>query len=116
MPSFAIRYTEAGQQSIEDQIEHLAVYNGLAPAFQRIESLIDALEIKLKDIPKGYPVSPQASELGVLHYRELNTDGYRVFYEIVDADQAIAVHLVLRDIQSVEQALIRYCLLQPLQS
>lgn len=115
MSPLTIRYTEAAQQSIEDQIEHLAAYNGLASAFQRIDAVIDDLEIKLKDIPKGYPVSPQASELGVLYYRELNTNGYRVFYEIVEADQAIVVNLVLRGIQSVEEALIRYCLLQPLQ-
>lgn len=115
MPSLTIRYTEVGQHSIEDQIEHLAVYNGLASAFQRIDAVIDDLEIKLKDTPKGYPVSPQASELGVLHYRELNTNEYRVFYEIVETDKAIVVHLVLRDIQSVQEALIRYCLLQPLQ-
>ena len=51
----------------------------------------------------------------VLHYRELNTNGYRVFYEIVETDQVIAVHLVLRNIQSVEEALIHYYLFQPLQ-
>ncbi|KPW70808.1 Orf30 [Pseudomonas syringae pv. coriandricola] len=66
--------------------------------------------------PLCYPVSPQLSELGVLHYRELNADGYRIFYEVRDSDgiTVIVVVLVMGGKQSVEQALIRYCLLQPI--
>lgn len=111
MTTLTIRYTETAQQSIEDQIVYLADYHGLESAYQRLENVADALQVKLLTAPLGYPVSPQASELGILHYRELNTDGYRVFYEIVEAGQAIVVLLVLRDKQSVENALVRYCLL-----
>lgn len=73
--------------------------------------MINVLEDKLLSAPVGYPVSSQASELGILQYRELNTDGYRIFYEIIEADQTIVVGLVLRGKQSVENALVRYCLL-----
>ncbi|KFF42147.1 RelE/ParE family plasmid stabilization system protein [Pseudomonas sp. BRG-100] len=111
MTTLTIRYTVIAQQSIEDQIVHLADYQSLDHAFQRLGTVIDTLQKKLLSTPLGYPISPQASDLGIMHYRELNTDGYRVFYEIVDADQAIAVVLVLRDKQSVENALVRYCLL-----
>ncbi|WP_326828201.1 type II toxin-antitoxin system RelE/ParE family toxin [Pseudomonas syringae] len=79
MDTFALRFTDVAQQSFEDQVEHLAVYQGFSSSAQRIDTLIDAIQDKLLSTPLGYPVSPQLSELGVLHYRELNADGYRIF-------------------------------------
>ncbi|KAA8699096.1 type II toxin-antitoxin system RelE/ParE family toxin [Pseudomonas cannabina] len=116
MTTVALRFTEVAQQSLEDQVEHLAVHQGFSSAAQRVDTLIDAIQNKLLSTPLGYPVSPQLSELGVLHYRELNTDGYRIFYEVRDSDgiTVIVVVLVMGGKQSVEQALIRYCLLQPI--
>ncbi|RMO72464.1 type II toxin-antitoxin system RelE/ParE family toxin [Pseudomonas syringae group genomosp. 3] len=116
MNMFALRFTDVAQQSLEDQVEHLAVYQGFSPAAQRIDTLIDAIQDKLLSTPLGYPVSPQLSELGVMHYRELNADGYRIFYEVRETDDinVIVIVLVLGGKQSVEQALIRYCLLQPI--
>lgn len=112
MTKFDVRFTDSASQSIEDQVHHLAVYQGHEAALARIDSLVDVIEDKLKSTPMRFPVSQQASELGIIQYRELNTDGYRILYEIFDTD--IAVELVIRQKQNVEQALIRYCLLNPL--
>jgi len=109
--NLALRFTECAALSLEDQIHHLADHSDRQSALAKITGLIDAIETQLPAAPLAFPVSRQASELGVLHYREFNHGGFRVFYEIKAAEQAVVVLLVLRQKQSVEKALIRYCLL-----
>jgi len=111
MTIFNVRFTETAAFSIQDQEEHLAEYHAAEIAAAKVDVLIDDILERLQAAPVGYPVSRQASDLGVTRYRELNHDGYRVFYEVFERDNVIAVELVLRQKQDVEAALIRYCLI-----
>ncbi len=109
---FTLRFTECAALSLEDQIHHLADHTGQQNALAKITTLIAAIETQLPTAPLAFPISRQASELGVLHYREFNHEGFRVFYEIKAAEEAVVVLLVLRQKQSVEKALVRHCLLR----
>jgi plasmid stabilization system protein ParE len=112
--SYTVDFTHTAELSVEDQIEHLAIYQGTDSALTRVLGTIDVAAQKLATNPKGYKICPQASELGVLNYRELNTDRFRFIYEIMEDELRVVVHLVLGEKQSVEDALVRNCLLLPL--
>ncbi|MEL7940727.1 MULTISPECIES: type II toxin-antitoxin system RelE/ParE family toxin [Pseudomonas] len=111
MTGLDVRFTETAAFSLQDQEDHLAEHHAAETAAAKIDALIDTILTKLQAAPVGYPVSRQASDFGITRYRELNHDGYRVFYEVFERDKAIAVELVLRQKQDVEAALIRYCLI-----
>lgn len=111
---YTVIYTHTAELCFEDQIEHLTIFQGIDSAFKHEICSLDVAEQKLATHPKCYKISPQASELGVLHYHELNTDRSRFFYEIIEDKLLVVVHLVLGEKQSVEEALIRNCLLLPL--
>ncbi|RMO37898.1 hypothetical protein ALQ42_200002 [Pseudomonas savastanoi pv. glycinea] len=85
MNTFALRFTEVAQQSIEDQVEHLAITQGFSLAAQRINTLIDVIQDKLLSTPLGYPVSPQLSELGnkVLNRHSSVTACFNLFSIII---------------------------------
>ena len=110
MTKLAVRFTDVAYKSIDDLVEHFANHYPGDLALQKIGDDLDAIVSKVTDSPKGYPMSNQAIELGVIGYRELNTAGYRVFYELIDS--VIVIQLIIRQKQSVERALIRYCLLK----
>lgn len=111
MAKFKIQYASTAEQSLYSQITHLQPYVGNAGAQQKLSRLIVEVEALLSVNPLAYPISPQASLFGITQYRELNHEGYRIFYEFFDSEQLVVVGLILAQKQSVEDQLINYCLM-----
>jgi hypothetical protein len=111
MTSFDIRYATTAEQSLYSQISHLEPHLGYAGAEKKLSSLIIEAEALLVKNPLAYPISRQASLLGITHYRELNHLGYRLLYECYEDEQLVVISLILGERQSVEEQLINYCLM-----
>jgi plasmid stabilization system protein ParE len=111
MAKFKIQYASTAEQSLYTQITHLQPYIGNGGAQQKLSGLIGEVERLLSVNPRSYPISPQASLLGITQYRELNHAGYRIFYECFDSERLVVIGLILAQKQSVEDQLIHYCLM-----
>jgi len=111
MAKFKIQYATTAEQSLYSQITHLQPYMGNDGAQKKLSRLIAEVEALLSANPLAYPISPQASLFGITQYRELNHDGYRIFYQCFDGEQLVVVGLILAQKQSVEDQLIHYCLM-----
>ncbi|QQE91188.1 type II toxin-antitoxin system RelE/ParE family toxin [Azotobacter chroococcum] len=109
--SFDVQFATTAETSLFSQIAHLEPYHGYDGAYGKLSTLVAEVIRRLADHPLGYPISAQASELGITHYRELNLDGYRVFYECDEEKRLVVVLLILGQRQSNEQQLIHYCLM-----
>jgi plasmid stabilization system protein ParE len=111
MTTFEVRYSSTAEQSLYSQISHLQPYIGNGGAEEKLSRLILQVEALLSENPFAYPVSPHASLFGITHYRELNHDGYRIFYECFEGERLVVIGLILAQKQSIEDQLIHYCLM-----
>lgn len=111
MTVFQVKYATTAEQSLYSQISHLEPYHGYEGAEKKLSSLITQAEALLSENPLAYPISPLASLLGITRYRELNHNGYRLFYECYEDEQLVVMGLILGQRQSVEEQLIHYCLM-----
>ncbi|WP_089170163.1 hypothetical protein [Azotobacter chroococcum] len=73
--SFDVQFATTAETSLFSQIAHLEPYHGYDGAYEKLHLGAEVIR-RLADHPLGYPISAQASELGITHYRELNLDGY----------------------------------------
>lgn len=111
MQKFDVLFATTAEQSLYSQVSHLEPYHGYDGAHEKLSGVINAVVAKLSDHPLAYPVSSQASLLGITQYRELNLDDYRVLYDCDEYAQLVVVALILRQRQSVQEQLIHYCLM-----
>lgn len=112
--NYSIRYTPPAQQSLEDLMDSFQSYRKMDAdaALEKTRALLAAIREKLSPNPQMYRRCEEAENLGLDSYRQLLIDGYRVLYEIQEGpDPLVAIHLVIHQRQSIQDQLIRYCLI-----
>lgn len=106
-----VGFTTTAEFSVHQLQSSLSMRRGKPAAKQIVSELVQSTIDLLSKHPLSCPISQQASLLGVLQYREYIKDGYRVLYEYFPDENLVAVALVISQRQSLQQALIDYCLL-----
>jgi plasmid stabilization system protein ParE len=109
-----IVFTNTAISSIDTQEFYLADKVGIQTASKYFGDLEDKIDRRLSDPPQSGQLCQQAAELGALQYRELNYNPYRVIYSYDTINDVAVIHLILNQVQNVQDWLVHYCLVKDL--
>lgn len=111
---YNIRYTPPAKQSLEDLTDSFLSYSKMdgVAAEAKVRGLVKTIGLKLSENPYLYRACDEAIDLGLDKYRQLLFEGYRVLYEVEEGETPlVAIHLVIKQRQSLREQLMRYCLI-----
>ena len=108
-----VEYTFTFEQTTELAIGHFAEYKSEQQTLDKIDSVLERFEEKVRIDPYIYSRSQSLLEIGITEVREANIDGMRLLYEVEErGDDRVVTGLVLLSLkQHVETQLVNYCLI-----
>jgi len=102
-----VEITPSGFETLELLTRYMAEFIGATEAEKLSESLIlKAVEV-LQERPESCPVCFELELLGVLDYRQLTVDKYKILYRFSPASSTSFITAFMRQKQSAEELLIQ---------
>ena len=106
-----IVYTEAFENMVDDQINHLSLWSEENVVVERIETLVEKFESNITDNPEIYPPYHELTTLGIYNIRQFSFDGFKLLYEYHDHIDTATTLVLVRDRQDLQSMLVDYCLI-----
>ena len=105
-----VRITETGFATLKLLNRYMAEFIGDDMALKLAEELVNAAEEKLSRFPEQCPVCPELDHIGVIDYRQLTPDKYKILYRYDSVADTAYITAFMRHKQSAEELLISYLL------
>lgn len=97
----AVSIVAAAEDDLFDIYRYVASADSIARA-ERLIQILQELCLSLEEFPDRGHIPPELESIGVLDYREVHYESYRVIYQVIGMD--VYVHCVLdgrRDLQEL---------------
>lgn len=106
-------FTATFNQLLENQFDFLAQKIGAAKAQDLIASTVSRFAQRVSEHPHSVPLCLELAELGLQgYYDDIDTEAQlRIIYRL-STEQRVYALLLLSTRQSVQRALIQYCLMK----
>ena len=102
-----VEITSLGFETLELLTRYMAEFVGEQAAETLAERLIIKATEVLTDHPEGAPVCNELELLGVLDYRQLTIDKYKILYRFNASNRTSYIMAFMRHRQSAEELLIQ---------
>lgn len=107
-----VEYSQTFERQLHDCFHYLRKQIGQKAAKDLLESFLDGFEARVLAHPKSSPLCEETADLGMTNYCDFvdSKRQMRVIYRKDKTKGVVYALLCLSTRQSIQQALIRYCL------
>ncbi len=106
-----VEITELGFSTLTILMRYQAVFTSEAAVLDEMERLVDMAVDTLTEHPLQYPVCYELEMLGVMDYRQLTFDKFKVLYRFDEMMDTSYIMAFMRHRQSAQELLVHHSLL-----
>ncbi|KKO49458.1 hypothetical protein VT06_06400 [Arsukibacterium sp. MJ3] len=106
-----VEVTQVAVQSLTMLSRYMAEFISPADALKVVSQLLNLSQQRLSDNPLQFPLCHELERLGVMDYRQITVDKYKILYRYDPSLDTAFITAFMRQKQSAQQLLIDYTLL-----
>lgn len=103
--NYDVYLTELSYKTLATLTRYMKTFLGEEEAIRLGHQLVEFVSIKLADNPLQFPISHELETLGVVDYRVVLVDNYKVLFRLDEKDRTSYVMAFLRQKQNTQELL-----------